>query len=330
MKRLFRLLDKFWFPEAPPARLAVLRILVGIYAFCLVAGNYSRWVKIGRESPDLFKPVGPVALLSRPLPPAVSQALILAALVASVLFILGWRYRFTGPAFAALLLWVVAYRLSWSMIYHSMHVLTLHVLVLGVSPAADALSLDARRRSAARQRQQPASALHAVADYYSTAPGWEYGFPIQLICAVTVLTYFVTGMAKLAGPLGTSWVTGEALRSQVAADAIRKEVLGDAGSPLFYRLYKQVWLFAIMGVSTIVLELGAPLALLKKQVGRLWAVSAFFMHWGILAIMAITFSYHLSGILYASFFDLEVPVVWFRGLAGRRAAAVVAVKPATP
>ena len=330
MKRLLRVLDQFWFPEAPPARLGVLRVLVGIYAFCLVAGNYAKWVKIGRTSPALFAPVGPVALLSRPLPPAVSHALIVAALVANVLFLLGWRYRFTGPAFAALLLWVISYRLSWSMIYHSMHLTALHVLILGLAPAADALSLDARRRSAGKGRQEPASALHAVAEHYAARPAWQYGFPIQLICAVTVLAYFVTGMAKVAGPLGSLWVTGEALRTQVAADALRKEVLGDAGSPLFYRLYHQVWLFAMMGVMTLAVELGAPLAFLNRRLVRLWAVGAFLMHWGILSIMAITFSYHLSGILYASFFDVERPLTWLRGLQGRRTAQVAQVSAATP
>ena len=54
------------------------------------------------------------------------------------------------------------------------------------------------------------------------------------------------------------------------------------------------------------------------------------MHWGILFIMSINFSYHLSGILYASFFDVERPLKSARELRGRRTAAVVAVNPATP
>ena len=194
-----------------------------------------------------------VAVLSQPLPPGVNQILIVATLIANILFLLGWRHRFNGPAFAALLLWIISYRLSWSMIYHSMHLAVLHALVLGVSPAADALSLDARRRSG-RDAQQPASA-------------WQYGFPIRLISAVTVIAYFVTGVAKVAGPLGWSWASGEALRSQVAADAIRKELLGGSGSPLFYWLYNQAWLFATMGALTFAVELGAPLALLNKRLG---------------------------------------------------------------
>jgi hypothetical protein len=317
MKRLLRVLNEFWFPEVPAARLAMLRILIGGWAFCLVAADYSLWVGIGRSSPVLFHPVGVAAFLSHPIPAVWNQALIIATVLASVLFVLGWRHRIIGPVFAALLLWVLCYRQSWSMIYHSMNLPVLHILVLGLAPAADALSLDARRKRVAQGGQDPPS-------------GWQYGFPIQLICAVTVLGYFVTGVAKVAGPLGWSWVTGEALRSQVAADTIRKEVLGEVGSPLFFWLYGQAWLFTMMGIHTMIVELGAPLALLNKRVGRAWACLAFVMHWGILFLMKITFRYHLSGILYASFFDVERIPVWIRELYARRTARLVAAQtPAT-
>jgi len=240
----------------------------------------------------------------------VNQVLLIGTLLLGVLFVLGWRYRITGPAFAAFLLWVISYRLSWSMIYHSMHLVVLHVLVLGLSPAADALSLDAWRRSAAEAAQERPRA-------------WQYGFPIRLICAVTVCAYFVTGVAKVASPLGWSWGTGQSLRSQVAADAIRKELLGTSGARFFYRVYNHVWLFTMMGILTFLVELGAPLALLNKKLGRLWAATAFLMHWGILFIMAIEFRYHLSGIIYASFFDMERVPVWFNGLRARWAPRLV-------
>src|SRR5207237_1398665 len=94
-------------------------------------------------------------------------------------------------------------------------------LVLGLMPSAETAAVSASRATGGEQqarRRDPAGA-------------WEYGWPIRLMCVVTALAYFVTGMAKVTGELGWSWVSGEALRSQVAADALRKEVLGDAGSP---------------------------------------------------------------------------------------------------
>src|SRR5262249_9785022 len=121
IKRLLGVLDEFWFREAPAERLAMLRILMGMFAFCLVAGNYFMWSEIGYTNPDLFKPVGVVSILSQPLAPVVNQVLLIGTLLLGVPFVLGWRYRITGPAFAVFLLWVISYRLSWSMIYHSMH-----------------------------------------------------------------------------------------------------------------------------------------------------------------------------------------------------------------
>src|SRR5438105_1262304 len=210
----------------------MLRIFIGMFAFFLVAGNYFIWSAIGYTSPDLFKPVGVVSILSQPLASVVNQVLLIGTLLLGVLFILGWRYQITGPAFAAFLLWVISYRLSWSMIYHSMHLVVLHILVLGFSPAADALSLDAHRRSLSGAGQEASRA-------------WQYGFAIRLICAVTVCTYFVTGLAKVPSPPGWSWATGQSTRSTVAPGAIRKRLLGTIGARLFYRVYNHVWLFII-------------------------------------------------------------------------------------
>src|SRR5215472_4790961 len=47
IKRVLRVLEEFWFGEAPAERLAMLRILIGMFAFCLVASNYFMWSAIG-------------------------------------------------------------------------------------------------------------------------------------------------------------------------------------------------------------------------------------------------------------------------------------------
>jgi hypothetical protein len=296
MIRLGRLLGGFWFADAPAARLAMLRILIGAFALYLTAEHYTSWVKIGHTSESLFEPVGVVVFLAKPLPPRVFQGLLITCLVVNVAFIVGWRYRLTGPVFAVLLFGVLSYRNSWSMIYHSANLTVLHVLALGLAPAADALSLDARRRRAL------APAGQAEPD---VAGHWRYGWPIKLICAITVSTYLLAGVAKVAGPLGWSWATAEGLRSQAAADTLRKEVLGDVGSRLLHAVYDQTWLFAILAPLSLALELGAPLALFNKRLGRAWAFAAFLMHWGIYFLMGITFRYQLSGVAFAPFFDVE-------------------------
>lgn len=80
---------------------------------------------------------------------------------------------------------------------------------------------------------------------------------------------------------------------------------GSGASPLVFALYQHVWLFTFLGVSSLVLELGAPLALFHRRLGQLWCLAALAMHWGIYFIMDIEFTYYLYGVIYAPFFALE-------------------------
>jgi hypothetical protein len=73
---------------------------------------------------------------------------------------------------------------------------------------------------------------------------------------------------------------------------------------LFDGLYPHRRLFTAMAVTSLVV-VGAPLALVDRRLGRLWALGAFAMHWGILAVMGIRFRYQLSGVAFASWFDFE-------------------------
>jgi hypothetical protein len=283
---LSRRVDAAWFPEAPARRLALLRILVGGWALWHFGRRRKMLNRVARTDHALFAPVGVVRLLDRPLDPAAFRVLLAGTQAANVAFVLGWRHRATGPLFAGSLLSLCSYRNSWSMIYHSDNIVVLHVLVLGLAPAADALALDARGRPG------PNAA-------------WRYGWPIQLLKTLTALTYFVAGVAKLKGPLGRRWATGEALRSQVLVDGLRKELMGDGAAPLAFTLYRQLALFRMLAVGSLLMELGAPLALLDRRLARLWAVNVFLMHWGIYLIMRIKFRYQLSGLVFAPFFDVE-------------------------
>lgn len=80
--------------------------------------------------------------------------------------------------------------------------------------------------------------------------------------------------------------------------------------------YRHQGLFTFFAAGSLVLELGAPLALLDRRLGRPWARATFGMHWDIRMIMGVRFRYHLSGVSLAGWFDLErLP----RLLAGQRA-----------
>ncbi|MBX2892953.1 MAG: DUF393 domain-containing protein [Saprospiraceae bacterium] len=289
MKKIFRQLEFYWFSPMPARRLALLRIASGAFVLWYFATRYRLMSSVARSDADNFAPVGLAAWLSQPLSPEVFMGIVWLSFVFGAAYLLGWKFRFTGIGFALLSLFVFSYRYSWSMIYHDNIAVVLHVLIIALSPAADAYSLDARNRNDAS-----ADTLH-----------WRYGWPVRLLCAATAMTYFVAGMAKVLGELAWGWTDGSALRSQVAVDALRKELLGESASPLFYWLYAHGELFLAMGLFTLLVELGAPLALWSKRSRVAWALATWGMHWGILLLMGISFRYQLSGLIFLPFFDVE-------------------------
>ena len=294
-------------PPRRPWQRALLRVLVGSFALWYLWTRFDMLVEMAAADVALYDPVGVARLLPVPMPPVLYGVLAALCLALGVAFTLGWRFRVVGPAFALLFFFVMCYRNSWSMVYHGRNVVVLSALVLGFVPAADALSLDALKR-----------VPHRVQTFFARAGRDRagdpaYGWPVRLLCAVTVAAYFLAGVAKLAGDLGWAWAGGEALRDQIVVDALRKEVLGGGTLPaLTHVLYDHVWLFTAMGVLTLALELGAPLALAHRKAGWVWAALTFGMHWGIFLLMGIRFRYQLVGFIFAPFLPVEVPVRWVR------------------
>lgn len=301
MNRLYTMVDTFWFVKAPASRLAMLRIILGAYTLYYVGRRYRMFLKVAQTDQTLFRPVGVVKGMEQPVAVPVFRRVLVALLIANVAFLFGWRHKYTGPLFATLLLWVLCYRNSWSMVYHSDNVLVFHAIILALTPAADSLSLDAVKRMADPDAQQP-----------NDTEDWKYGWPIQLINTVTTIVYFLSGVAKVKGPLGWKWASGEVLRSQIAVDGLRKEVLGEGAAPMAFTLYNQVDLFKLLAIGSMIVELAAPAILLDKRVSRLWAIGAFLLHWGIYFVMKITFRYQLTGLLFTSFFEIERIVDIFR------------------
>ncbi len=188
----------------PAARVGIVRALVGGYTLAYLATHRRMFRQVARSEPGLFAPVGPVRALRRPLPPQVADALGDATLATTVLFTLGAGHRMTAPAHAALLTWTLAYRNSWSMIFHSDNLLVLHTLALSAGRAADAVAVDA----AARGRRP--------------APHPRYGWPLRLMNATSAATYLLAGVAKVTGESGWSWARGNQLRSRSRSTAFAR------------------------------------------------------------------------------------------------------------
>ncbi len=300
LDRAFDALAAYWHAPAPAARLGALRIVTGLFASVYVAARLVYFGSYNKLGPPQFKPIGVVSLLEAPLPPTATWTLAIAAVVSGAAFTAGWRYRLTGPLFGALLLWVFTYRSSWGMIFHTENLLAMHVVALALAPgAADALSIDANRLAVA------------------PAPSGRYGWPIRLMCAVTVLAYFIAGVTKLRTS-GLAWVTSDLLQNYVAYDAIRKAELGSVHSALGgYLAEHHPSVFQPAAAFSLAMELAAPAAMLHRRIAAWWVASAVLFHAGVLAVMAILFPYPLFVIGFASFFRVERVVERLRGLRHR-------------
>lgn len=294
-----RLLDA-WFAPAPAERLAALRILVGTFTIVYLATQLPLWFGDAQFHPHDYRPLGVARLAAHPLPRALRLALPLVTMALAAAFAAGLRYRVVAPLFALTLLFALTYRNSWGMPFHTENLLVLHALILAVAPAADAWSVDARGRA---------------------APAHErYQWPLRAMALVTVIAYVLAGVAKLRLG-GWAWTEGDALREQIAVDNLRKHLLGAPMSPVAAVFLEHTWPMHALALATMVIELGAPVALLDRRVALAWAAAAWGFHLGVVVLMAIVFPYQLTWLAYAPLFRCERPFAWALARWRRRAAA---------
>jgi hypothetical protein len=293
-----------WSEPSSAKRVAALRILIGGFAVFYLLSRFGDFTNMSALAAWQFSPVGAAVVLRAPLPQAAVVAATGVATLLGALFTLGVRYRLVAPAFALSLLWVTSYRNSWGMLFHTDNLLVLHVLLLAAAPAADAYVLGARQR-ALDSDQAPSVAR---------AEGPRYGWVVGALCVITVVTYVVAGVAKVK-LAGLGWLEGEQLRGQIAYDNLRKIELGRGPSSLGVWFVRHPTLFPPLAVLTLIVELGAPLALLHRRVALGWALGAWCFHVGVVAMMSIKFPYPLSFVPYLAFFRLER---WEETKLGRR------------
>jgi hypothetical protein len=288
---------QWWRAPAPAERLALLRILVGAYCVGLLLLRGPSLLRLAQLDASRFDGVGLAVLLDAPLSLPALTALLVLAFVGATCFCLGVRHRVLAPGFAVLLLFLLSYRNSWGHMSHSEQLISIHVLLLSVLPAADARSLD---HAAGRARAGAAE---------------RYGWPLRLLMLSVVISYMIAGWAKLHYG-GSAWISGDAVYQQVAHNTLDKLRLGAFVSPLSPTLLRWPWVFAVASGFTLVIELGAVLALIGGRLRTAWIVGAYAMHVGIALAMSIAFPYPLWGIAFACFFELEHGYAWLRAKLG--------------
>lgn len=286
--KIFDAVAAYWHAPMPAERLATLRILSGLFATIYVAVRIVYFASYAKMTPSQFKPIGVVTFADGPLPEGTTWAIAIVCVLSGAAFSLGFHYRIAAPIFGATLLWVFTYRSSWGMIFHTENLLCLHILALSLAPsAADAHSFDARRKQ------------------LSEEPHGRYGWPVRLMCGITVLAYVAAGVTKLENS-GLGWVNSDLLQNYVAYDQIRKVELGSVHSAFGgYLSEHHPGIFKPLAAFGVGFELAAPIAMIGPRLAKWWVVSAVLFHVGVLAVMAIFFPYPILVIGFASFFEVE-------------------------
>jgi hypothetical protein len=285
--------------QAPAERIAAVRVLVAVYVLVWLTGALGGLLGLLDADPGRWQPVGVLAPLASPPPDGLVVLVLAATYVSAAAFALGAWTRATGPVAAVSFLLVATFRSSWGQIFHTDDLVAIHLAILALAPVADAWGRDARHRPT------------------SPAPAVRYGWPLRLMSVVTVLTYVLAGVAKLRIG-GVDWVTGDVLRNQIAQDNLLKELFGAPSSPLAGPLLAHAWLFPPMAAFALLVELGAPVALLGGWWRNVWVAAAWLFHVGVLVLMTTFFPYPLSGVAYASMFAVERGVRRVARLAPRR------------
>jgi hypothetical protein len=185
----------------------------------------------------------------------------------------------TAPLFAIGFLWLTSFGASWGQILHTEHLVVLHLLVLAAAPSGRG---------------------------GSATTGW----PLKVMSVVTAATYFVAGVAKFRFGGGLDWLDGDGLLRLVAHDNLRKRLLGDAWSPISPFAVGHPLFFQFGAWLTVVVELGAPLALVGRRWAYTWVALAWTFHLMVLTIMAVLFPYPLCGVAFASLLPVERLFAW--------------------
>lgn len=283
---VLRSLHRYWVGPQPAERLAALRIVTGLFAVVYLLARAPHFLGLASFGAPDFVPVGIVRVLDAPLSRPMHYAVYAVAVLSGAGFVAGAQYRWSGPMFALAFLWITTYRSSFGMIFHQDNLAAIHLLILAPAAANLVWAYDARGQNS---QQRP-----------SQTSGW----PVRAMAFTIVVSYVLAGIAKLKN-VGWEWGAGDVLRTHIAYDALRKLELGGVHSPVGAWIVQYQSVFPVLGAVTLLLELGAPLALLGRRVAWVWVLGIWGFHVGVVVLMAIGFSYPLSGCAFASLFAVE-------------------------
>lgn len=218
-----------------------------------------------------WQPVGVLRALTIPLGGRTLFVLWVAATLGAVGLAVGRVVRSSAVVMAIAVFVLLTHRSSGGQILWFDVLPALHCLVL-----AAGLSVQPLRRHDAR------------------TAGWS----LRLAGLVAVTTYVLAGVAKLRIG-GAEWVADGILERHISYSAMRLDVLGGTASPLAAPLVDLGIASAPLAIGVLVIELGAPVALVSRRWAMVWSLAAWLMHAVIATTMFVVFHWPLLGVAFA-------------------------------
>jgi hypothetical protein len=239
-------LDRWLFAPETAGRLRLMRLLLAVViAYRLATGPAAG---LAGQPAALFRPVWLVAPLGQMPPVAVLVGIQVVGVVGAVLAAIGWRERGTFLVACSSLLVLAALRASRGKIQHNDLPLVLVACVLAAAPVG--LRLLDERRSAA------------------------WGWPVRTSLLVVTGIYFLTGFQKVVGS-GPAWVLSDNMRNVMYAAPLTGKAPTDTVS-LF--IADRPVLAHLVALATIVIELGAVVALVRPSLRPAYVVAVAVLH----------------------------------------------------
>jgi hypothetical protein len=268
-ERTLEVLRKFWLEPTSPVNVAVLRIIVFYLLHRSAIGQNPVWYTRLPESQRSL-PWGWGWLGSLPFDERLASGAEIALIVSAALASVGLFTRVSAPLAALLAVYVLGLPNFFWKINHGHHLRVLFALALACAPCGDALSLD---RLWKRWRG------HAAPE-----PSAAYTIPMRVAWLLVGTSYLFPGLWKL-WVSGDLWISGAQLKAHLYDSwAVRPDF-----EPL-YRIDQHDWLLALLGVATLVFEIGFIVCVLNRTTRTLAALSAVAFHVGVASFMGIRFS----------------------------------------
>ena len=262
MTNVLERVDVWLFAPEPAGRVRATRAAIaGLLLIRLATGPYA---DLAGQPAALFRPVWFLAWLGQMPSQAVLVGLQVVGALAAGLAILAWRERATFLLAWSSLLVLDGLWASRGKVQHNDLPLLLVAAVLACAPVR--LRWTDERRSAA------------------------FGWPVRTSIVVVTGIYFLTGFQKLVSS-GPAWVLSDNLRNVMYAAPFTHHAPTDEVARL---IADHAWLAHTVALVTILVELGALVALLRPRARVAYVLAVAVLHAGVFLTHGLDYSMWLG------------------------------------